>query len=248
MPRKIAAGNWKMNGTLGSLSMIDVLAQDHAVTDVEILLCPPAPLLPAAAARATGGSVTIGAQNCHFADKGAHTGDVSADMLREAGATAIIVGHSERREAYAETDADVAAKARAAQTAGLVAIICLGETLAQREAGEALAVIRAQLQGSVPDGCDAERLVIAYEPIWAIGTGHIPTMDQIAQVHDCLRRDLHDKLGENGNDVPLLYGGSVKADNAAEIFALREVNGALVGGASLKAQDFSPIVSALHKS
>ena len=248
MPRKLAAGNWKMNGSPEALAMIDALSEAHDGVNVGILICPPAHLLAAARAQAQNGPVKIGAQNCHSAPSGAHTGDISAKMLADVGAEAVIVGHSERREAYGETDADVRAKAEAAQGAGLTAIVCLGESLDQREAGEALPVIRSQLAGSVPPDSSAENLVVAYEPIWAIGTGKIPTMDQIAEVHACLRADLVKSLGAAGNDVPLLYGGSVKAANAAEIFALPDVDGALVGGASLTAEDFSPIITALNQS
>ena len=248
MPRKLAAGNWKMNGNTEALSMIDALNAAHEAAHVDILICPPAHLLAPARTHADAGPVTLGAQNCHSAAQGAHTGDISAVMLRDAGAKAVIVGHSERREAYSETDADVRAKAQATQAAGLKAIVCLGESLAQREAGDALPVIRSQLAGSVPPDSTAENLVVAYEPIWAIGTGKIPTMDQIAEVHACLRADLVKSLGPAGNDVPLLYGGSVKAANAADIFALPNVDGALVGGASLTAEDFSPIIAALNQS
>ena len=248
MPRKLAAGNWKMNGSPETLTMIDALNAAHEGAHVDILICPPAQLLASAGAHAKGGPVKIGAQNCHSAEHGAHTGDISAVMLRDVGAQSVIVGHSERREAYGESDADVRAKAHAAQAAGLTAIVCLGESLAQREAGEALSVIQAQLAGSVPPDSHAENLVVAYEPIWAIGTGKIPTMDQIAEVHACLRADLEKSLGPAGNDVPLLYGGSVKAANAADIFALPDVDGALVGGASLTVEDFSPIIAALNQA
>jgi triosephosphate isomerase len=245
MRRKLAAGNWKMNGSLESLGMIDSLAESHRGASCDILLCPPAHLLMQAAERAADGPVLIGGQSCHAKNSGAHTGDLSAPMLKEAGATHIIVGHSERRESYGETDADVQAKATAAQSSGLVAIVCLGESLAQRDAGEALDVIRTQLEGSVPATSTAENLVVAYEPIWAIGTGKIPTMEQIAEVHATLRGDLHSLLGKKGDEIRLLYGGSVKPGNAADIFALPDVDGALVGGASLTAEDFSPIISAL---
>ena len=239
MRRKLAAGNWKMNGSLESLGMIDSLAESHRGAGCDILLCPPAHLLMQAAERAADGPVLIGGQSCHAKNSGAHTGDLSAPMLKEAGATHIIVGHSERRESYGETDADVQAKATAAQSSGLVAIVCLGESLAQRDAGEALDVIRTQLEGSVPATSTAENLVVAYEPIWAIGTGKIPTMEQIAEVHATLRGDLHSLLGKKGDEIRLLYGGSVKPGNAADIFALPDVDGALVGGASLTAEDFS---------
>lgn len=248
MARKLAAGNWKMNGSTNALAMIDALADAYPAADVDLLLCPPAHLIMSARDRAASSPVTIGAQTCHAAESGAHTGDISAVMLREAGATAVIVGHSERRDSHRETDAQVAAQAQAAQAAGLRAIICIGESADQREAGDALAVIRAQLKNSVPQDSDPARLVVAYEPIWAIGTGLIPTMAQIAEVHTCLRADLVQMFGDAAQDIPLLYGGSVKANNAAEIFALTDVDGALVGGASLQTQDFSPIVDALIAS
>lgn len=237
-----------MNGSLAALEMVDALKDAHAGADCEILLCPPAHLLQAAATRASGTLVQIGAQTCHAAQSGAHTGDISAPMLADVGASHIIVGHSERRESYGESDADVQAKAQSTQAAELVAIVCLGESLAQREAGDALPVIREQLKGSVPTESTAANLVVAYEPIWAIGTGKIPTMDEIAQVHAVLRADLCQLLGVEGSNVRLLYGGSVKPGNAADIFALPDVDGALVGGASLEAADFSPIITALDAS
>lgn len=248
MRRKLAAGNWKMNGTIEALDIIEDLSAAHADASCDILLCPPATLLAPAAARAGTGPVAVGGQDCHAAAKGAHTGDVSAGMLAEAGATYVIVGHSERRETYGETDVAVCAKAKAAQEIGLTAIVCLGETLTQREAGETLAVIAKQLKDSVPQGSTGATLVVAYEPIWAIGTGKIPTMEEIAEVHALLRGDLTSLLGPEGQNVRLLYGGSVKPDNAAAIFALPDVDGALVGGASLKTEDFSPIVTALKQS
>jgi triosephosphate isomerase len=248
MRRKLAAGNWKMNGTIGALNMIEALGAAHSDVSCDILLCPPATLLTSAAARAANGPIAVGGQDCHAAAKGAHTGDISAGMLAEAGAKYVIVGHSERREAYGETDDNVCAKAGAAQEAGLTAIVCLGETLEQRDAGETLAVIGRQLKNSVPQGSTGATLVVAYEPIWAIGTGKIPTMNEIADVHALLRNDLTTLLGPEAEHVRLLYGGSVKPDNAAAIFALPDVDGALVGGASLKTEDFSPIVAALAQS
>jgi triosephosphate isomerase len=248
MRRKLAAGNWKMNGSLAALAMIDSLGAAHADAGCDILICPPAPLLGPAVSRAGAGPVKIGGQTCHAAASGAHTGDVSAAILAEAGARHVIVGHSERRESHGETDEIVCAQAKAAQTAGLVAIVCIGESLTQREAGAALPVVAAQLSNSVPDGSTGDSLVVAYEPIWAIGTGRIPTLEQIAEVHVTLRRELVSRFGAAGNDIRLLYGGSVKPDNAAGIFATPHVDGALVGGASLKAEDFSPIIAALDAS
>ncbi|RDW14150.1 triose-phosphate isomerase [Paracoccus thiocyanatus] len=241
-PRKLAAGNWKMNGTLAALAEIDRLLADHPQPGCDVLLCPPATLVHAAAARA--GHIAIGGQDCHAQASGAHTGDIAAAQLVDAGASHVIIGHSERRSDHGETDIQVAAKAVAAHQAGLVAVICVGETEAQRDAGQTLDVISAQLAGSVPEGATAGNTVIAYEPVWAIGTGRTPTSDQIAEVHALMRQRLSDRFADGG-DVALLYGGSVKPGNAAEIFAIPHVNGALVGGASLKAQDFGPIIAAL---
>lgn len=248
MPRKLAAGNWKMNGSHAALQEIAALA-DAAAGAADVLICPPAPLIGPAVAAAVGTGVAIGGQDCHMAASGAHTGDVAAPMLAEAGAVSVIVGHSERRTDHGETDDLVAAKAQAAWAAGLTAIVCVGETLAQREAGDTLSVIAAQVAGSIPDGATAERLVVAYEPVWAIGTGLIPTLDQIAEVHAAIRAQLVDRFGDDtGGGVRLLYGGSVKPGNAAEIFGVAHVDGALVGGASLKAADFGPIITALNES
>ncbi|MCL4105295.1 UNVERIFIED_CONTAM: hypothetical protein GTU68_055426 [Idotea baltica] len=246
MPRKLVAGNWKMNGTLASLQEIETLAASHAgSSDIDILICPPAPLIGPMAAKS--GSILVGAQDCHTAPHGAHTGDVSAEILKEAGATHIITGHSERRTDHGETDADIRAKSEAVWGAGLTAVLCIGETEAQQEAGETLDAIARQLSGSVPDAATPENLVIAYEPVWAIGTGKVPTTDQIGMVHDFIRNALVDRFGtDTGTGVRLLYGGSVKASNADDIFAVENVDGALVGGASLKASDFSPVVTALQ--
>ncbi len=243
--RKLAAGNWKMNGLSGQLSEIDALVGSHADAGCEILICPPATLIAPMADRADG-RIAVGGQDCHAEAKGAHTGDLSAAMLKDAGATYVITGHSERRADHGESDAVVRAKTEAAWEAGLAAIVCIGETLDQREADETIAVIDAQLGGSIPDGATGENLVIAYEPVWAIGTGKVPTIDQIAEVHDHIRKTLADRFGEGtAQDVRLLYGGSVKPDNAKEIFAVDNVDGALVGGASLKAADFGGIIEAL---
>ncbi|WP_299674727.1 triose-phosphate isomerase [uncultured Roseobacter sp.] len=248
MRRKLAAGNWKMNGSIPGLDMISELKLKHPECPCDVLLCPPTPLLTHALQNSAGSPIFIGAQDCHSEAKGAFTGDHSAAMIAEIGATHVIVGHSERREAYGETDAQVAAKARAAHEADLTAIVCIGESLEQREAGEALDVIKTQLAGSVPDGSTAASLVVAYEPIWAIGTGKIPTMEQIAEVHALIRTELGARFGEDAADIRLLYGGSVKPANATDIFALDNVDGALVGGASLSAEDFSPIIEALAAS
>ena len=240
-PRKLAAGNWKMNGTLAALAEIDRLRSDHPTPGCDVLICPPATLIHAMAGR---DGLAVGGQDCHARIAGAHTGDIAAAQLADAGASHVILGHSERRTDHAETDAQVSAKAIAAHQAGLVAVICVGETEAQRDAGETLEVISAQLAGSVPDGATAANTVIAYEPVWAIGTGRTPTNDQITEVHALMRDRLSARLGD-GADIALLYGGSVKPGNAAEIFAIPHVNGALVGGASLKAADFGPIIAAL---
>lgn len=246
MRRKLAAGNWKMNGTGATLSELAQIAATHAAPQVDLLICPPATLVARAAAVA--GPVAIGGQDCHAKTSGAHTGDISAEMLKDAGASHVIVGHSERRTDHAETDAMIRAKALAACDAGLIAVICIGESLAQREAGETLAVLDVQLAGSLPDSATGANTVVAYEPIWAIGTGLTPTSEQIAEVHAALRKALTTRFGAEGNAFRILYGGSVKASNAAEIFAITDVDGALVGGASLKAADFSPIITALENA
>lgn len=240
-PRRLAAGNWKMNGIEADLAQIDALLA-MAAPSCEVLVCPPATLVAPMAARA--GRIAVGGQDCHAKASGAHTGDLAAEQLKDAGAAYVIVGHSERRADHGETDADVAAKAAAAHVAGLTAVICLGETEAERDAGRALDVIAAQLAGSVPGGATAGNTVIAYEPVWAIGSGRTPTTDQIAEVHALLRARLGERFGD-GAGFRLLYGGSVKPSNAAEIFAVANVDGALVGGASLKAEDFGAIITAL---
>ncbi|MEZ5732746.1 MAG: triose-phosphate isomerase [Paracoccaceae bacterium] len=248
MARKLAAGNWKMNGLRASLAELRALAAAEPAPDCGVLICPPATLLAAAAETLADTPFHLGGQDCHPDPSGAHTGDISAAMLADAGASHVIVGHSERRADHGETDALVAAKARAAHTAGLTAVICLGETEAERDAGETLAVIGGQLAGSLPATATAENTVIAYEPVWAIGTGRTPTIAQIAEVHDFLRNALADRLGKAAGDMPLLYGGSVKPSNADDIFAVENVDGALVGGASLKAADFGAIIAALARA
>ena len=242
--RKLAAGNWKMNGTTASLDEARALIAAHTAPACDMLLCPPATLIAQLAAIATGTSLNVGAQDCHAAASGAHTGDIAAAMLHDAGATHVILGHSERRADHGETDADVYAKALSVRAAGMIAIICIGETEAQRDAGTTLDVIAAQM-ASVPTDMTAADLVIAYEPVWAIGTGRTPTIAQIADVHAFLRARLTARIGATAASVRLLYGGSVKPSNAAEIFAIPHVDGALVGGASLKAADFGAIVAAL---
>ncbi|MEO1732035.1 MAG: triose-phosphate isomerase [Pseudomonadota bacterium] len=249
MRRKIAAGNWKMNGTQPALDELSALAAACPEPAVSVVICPPATLLHRAAQAMSDHAIAIGAQDCHAAASGAHTGDISVDMIADAGGRFVIVGHSERRQDHGETDPVVCDKAAAAMAFGLTAIICVGETLEQREAGETLAVISSQIAGSVPDSAQPDTLVIAYEPVWAIGTGRIPTLSQIGEVHDAIRADLEARFGsDTGQAIPLLYGGSVKPANATDIFAVANVDGALVGGASLKADDFAPIVEALAAS
>ena len=246
MRRKLAAGNWKMNGTGAALAELVALAEKHPTPLSEILICPPSPLIDRAMQAAAGSAIVIGGQDCHAAHAGAHTGDVSAEMLKDAGASYVILGHSERRSDYAESDAIVRDKTEAALAIGLTAIVCVGETLDQREGGATLDIIAGQLAGSVPAGVDASTLVIAYEPVWAIGTGKVPSLGEIGEVHDFMREKLEARFGaEIGGAIRLLYGGSVKGSNAAEIFSVSNVDGALVGGASLKAEDFSPIIAAL---
>ena len=243
--QKLAAGNWKMNGNTSALTEVSALLDAHPAPACEMLLCPPATLIAQMAWAARGSVLKIGGQDCHAKALGAHTGDISAAMLQDAGASYVILGHSERRADHGETDAMVRAKAEAALAAGVTAVVCVGETEAQRDAGETLAVIGAQLEGSVPAGATAATLVVAYEPVWAIGTGRTPTIAQIAEVHAFLRARLTALIGAEAESTRLLYGGSVKPSNAAEIFAVPHVDGALVGGASLKAADFGAIVAAL---
>ena len=244
MPRKLAAGNWKMNGTSESAAEIRALIDACPSPACDVLICPPATSIASFAEMTSGSAVAIGAQDCHANTSGAHTGDLSAEILVDAGATYIIVGHSERRADHGETDADIKAKAEAAWRAGAIAIVCVGETEAQRDAGDALNVVSAQLAGSVPDGATADNTVVAYEPVWAIGTGRVPSLEDIAEVHDDMRAKLTDRFGSAASDIRLLYGGSVKPSNAAEIFGVSNVDGGLVGGASLKAADFAGIVDA----
>lgn len=246
MRRKLAAGNWKMNGLRAALAEAEAITAAAAADGPEVLLCPPATLLAPMAAQAEGTALQIGGQYCHPAPSGAHTGHVSAPMLRDAGASYVIVGHSERRQDDGERDADVRAQTLAAWQAGLTAIVCVGETEAERDAANTLAIIGGQLAGSIPDTATGANLVVAYEPVWAIGTGRVPSVDQIGEVHDFIRARLEQRFGEGvGRSVRLLYGGSVKPGNAAEIFAVSNVDGALVGGASLKAADFTGIIAAL---
>lgn len=245
-PRPLVAGNWKMNGLRGSISELEaIIADDQARTwATNLMICPPATLLAAFAKAAAGSNVAIGAQDCHAEASGAFTGDISAEMLKDAGASAIIVGHSERRTYHAETDEMVKAKAKAANRAGLTAIVCVGETREEREAGATIARIQRQLEGSLPETIDAAQLIVAYEPVWAIGTGLTPTSKDVAEVHQMIRKHLVSLNKSSGSMVRILYGGSVKPSNAKELMAVPDVNGALVGGASLTAKDFLGIAAA----
>ena len=241
--RKLVAGNWKMNGSVAALGELDgVAAAAAANPGVDVAICPPATLIAAASAKAAG--FAIGGQDCHSASAGAHTGCISAAMLAEAGATLVIVGHSERRTDNHETSTEVRAKAEAAIAAGLTAIVCVGESEAERLSGEALSAVGTQLDGSVPPVGTGATLVVAYEPVWAIGTGRTPTVADVAEMHAHIRAKLGTLLGAEGAKVRVLYGGSVKPSNAAELMAVPDVDGALVGGASLKAADFAPIIAA----
>ena len=246
--RRLAAGNWKMNGTAESLDEARSLASEFPSPDCDILICPPATLLSRMAETAAGTAIAVGAQDCHANPSGAHTGDISAEMIADAGGTYVIVGHSERRADHGESSAEIRAKAMAAWSAGLAAIICVGETLQEREDGRTLEVVRGQLGGSVPDGASCKNTVIAYEPVWAIGTGKVPTLPEIAEVHGDIRKELTERFGAEAREIRLLYGGSVKPSNAHEIFGVPNVDGALVGGASLNADDFGMIVAGLERA
>jgi triosephosphate isomerase (TIM) len=240
--RPLVAGNWKMNGLRASAGELEkIIAGAKKLAKVDLMVCPPATLIAGFAAAARGSDVAIGAQDCNALASGAYTGDISAEMLRDAGAIAVIVGHSERRQYHSETDAAVRAKALAARRAGILAIVCVGETRAERDAGKARAVVGAQLDGSLPDGTD--NIIVAYEPVWAIGTGRTPTVDNVADMHGFIRERLCARYGEAGQSIRVLYGGSVKPANAKELMAVSDVDGALVGGASLKAEEFLGIAA-----
>src|SRR5262245_13730380 len=245
-PRPLVAGNWKMNGLRGSAAELTkiISGAGQVTAGTDLMVCPPATLLATFAALANGSPVAVGAQDCHAEPSGAFTGDLSSEMLRDAGAVAVIVGHSERRQYHRETDAEVNAKARAAWRAGLAAIVCVGETKDQRVGGKTLDVVHVQTQTSLPDGASAENLVVAYEPVWAIGTGLTPTPADVAAVHGFIRRHLETRYGTAGRQIRILYGGSVKPSNASELLHVPNVDGALVGGASLKADDFLGIARA----
>lgn len=239
--RKYIVGNWKMNGRLADLSAIRAIAAEAAtLPDVDAALCLPATLITAAAAAAPG--FAVGAQDCHMKDKGAHTGCLSAAMLAEAGASLTIIGHSERRTDQFESDSDIRAKALAAQAAGLNVIVCVGESEAERDAGQALSRVLSQVDASLPDEASPQWLAIAYEPIWAIGTGRIPSLDEVAEMHGAIRGALSERFGAAGAEFRILYGGSMNGGNATELLALEDVDGGLVGGASLTAEAFAPIL------
>jgi triosephosphate isomerase len=243
--KPLVAGNWKMNGLAAQLGELEAIAAGaRRYPGVDVAVCPPATLINRAVAAIAGSPVILGGQDCHPAASGAHTGDISAPMLADAGAKAVIVGHSERRANHGETDALVRSKAEAGWRAGLTVILCVGETRAEREAGRALAVIATQLAGSVPDAATAANMVVAYEPVWAIGTGLVATPGDIAEAHAHIRRALVARFGPKAAEIGILYGGSVKPDNAGAVFAAGDVDGALVGGASLKASDFLAIIAA----
>ena len=245
-PRPLVAGNWKMNGLRGSSAELAKIMRGagEVAAQTDLMVCPPATLLATFATLVQGTPVMVGAQDCHAEASGAFTGDLSAEMLRDAGATAVIVGHSERRMYHRETDTDVNAKARAAWRAGLMAIVCVGETKDEREGGKTLDVVHVQTQTSLPDGATPENLVVAYEPVWAIGTGLTPTPADVAAVHGFIRRHLETRFGPAGRQIRILYGGSVKPSNAGELMHVPNVDGALVGGASLKGEEFLGIARA----
>jgi triosephosphate isomerase len=244
-PTPLIAGNWKMNGLAGSLDEALAVAAGLGGIGARVALCPPATLVDRMARALKGSSVLVGGQDCSPEEAGAFTGDVSSQMLADAGARLVIVGHSERRAGHGETDAIVAAKTRAALRGGLEPIVCVGETLEQRKAGDALKVVTGQVRGSLPPELQGAAFAVAYEPVWAIGTGLTPTTREIEEVHQAIRATLVEMFAESGAGVPILYGGSVKPSNAAEILHASEVGGALVGGASLKAADFLGIVNAV---
>lgn len=245
--KPLIAGNWKMNGIRSDIDEFAAMAQGFSAElsgSVDAMICPSFTLLAALANHPDRGSLSVGAQDCHVAASGAHTGDISAAMIADCGAKAVIVGHSERRQDHDENDALVADKAKAVWGEGLTAIICVGETEAERLAGTTLTIIERQLAGSIPTGATASNTIIAYEPVWAIGTGLTPSTEDVADVHKFMRAFLTQRFGDSGEEMRLLYGGSVKPGNAGELMAVPDVNGALVGGASLKASDFLGIIRA----
>ncbi|WP_074380800.1 triose-phosphate isomerase [Bartonella doshiae] len=248
--RPLIAGNWKMNGTSESLGELRAIAAGVS-SDLgrlfEALICVPATLLSRASDTLSGENLLLGGQNCHFDDSGPYTGDISAFMLKEAGAKYVIIGHSERRSVYQENDSIVRAKVQAAWRAGLVALVCVGETLEEHKSNKVLDVLARQLEESLPDGATAANVIIAYEPVWAIGTGNTATLEDVAKVHSFIRDKMRSRFGDKGNKMRLLYGGSVKPSNAFELLGTAHVNGALIGGASLKATDFLTICDVYRK-
>ncbi len=246
MPKKLAAGNWKMNGLREALGEIKALHDACPTPSCDVLICPPATLIRSMSKVCDGIQIDVGGQDCHENTSGAHTGDISAPMLADTGATYVIVGHSERRATYGETDAQIHAKTAAAWAANLTAIVCIGETLDEREAEKTLHIVGDQLAKSVPDNATPANLVIAYEPVWAIGTGKTPTLAEIETVHTFIRTRLVERFGETAREMRILYGGSMNPKNATDIAAVPNVDGGLVGGASLKASDFINIVQALN--
>ena len=245
VPTPLIAGNWKMNGLVGSLDEARAVAAGIGKGAARVAICPPATLIAPMSAALAGSAVLVGGQDCRPEPSGAFTGDISAQMLAEAGARLVILGHSERRAGYGESDQLVAAKVRAALRAGLEPIVCVGETLEQRKAGDALGVVTGQVRGSLPRDLNGKAYSVAYEPVWAIGTGLTPTLAEIEEMHLAIRATMRELFGAEGDTPPILYGGSVKPGNAAEILHAAEVGGALVGGASLKAADFLGIINAL---
>jgi len=244
--RPLIAGNWKMNGLRSSMAEFEAMlaGASRVAAKADLLVCPPATLIAAFAAKLAGSKgLVIGGQDCHPKPSGAHTGDISAEMLADAGASAVIVGHSERRADHGEGDGLVRQKAEAAWRAGLTAIVCVGETQSHRDAGQTLDICRGQLQGSLPEGARADNLVVAYEPVWAIGTGLTPTAKDVEQIHQFIREALSARFNREGAGMRILYGGSVKPSNARELMGVANVNGALIGGASLKATDFLAIAA-----
>jgi triosephosphate isomerase (TIM) len=242
--RPLVAGNWKMNGLRASLAEVAAVKAGIGPAKCDVAICPPATLIAEAASQAAGSALMIGGQDCHTAATGAHTGDISAEMVADAGGKLVIVGHSERRTDHGETDGLVRSKAEAAWRAGLLAILCIGETEAERRSGATFEVLKRQIAGSVPNGATSANLVIAYEPVWAIGTGLTPSEGDIADAHAHIRLRLAERIGAEAALTRILYGGSVKPSNAVAILGLDDVDGALVGGASLKAADFLGIVAA----
>ncbi|MEM9332829.1 MAG: triose-phosphate isomerase [Pseudomonadota bacterium] len=245
--KPLVAGNWKMNGTKASLEVLEAIVQGYnseMQRRISMLVCVPSTLLSLAANQTVGSQLRIGAQDCHQNKSGAHTGDVSAGMILDAGASSVIVGHSERRTDHGETNEIVKQKAEAALSAGLEVIVCIGETKVEREAGKTLEILGAQLEGSLPQGISASKTVVAYEPVWAIGTGLIPSIDDVVEAHAFIRDFLVENYGPTGDTVRILYGGSVKPENAVELMSVAHVDGALVGGASLKSEDFLGICAA----